>query len=146
MNPFTVDICILASGLYVRDINWTQGHSWRKGEGLDIRDMMPIGACVAIDARSDTMRTMAATGVYFAYVVLFGLLATDRHCVLADALLVELRPLRESFFELPCFAQATVVTYNISMEILIRSPAIGIFQQVCRPCQAGDAHIRPKWQ
>lgn len=109
-------------------------------------DIVPVGACVAGDARSYTMRIRVATGIYSAYVVLFGLLATNCHCVLADALLIELRPLRESFFDHSCFAQATAATYNVSMEILIRSPAIGILHQVCRPCQAGDAHIQPKWQ
>lgn len=45
-------------------------------------------------------RIRVTTEVYFAYVVLFGTLGTNRRCVLADALLVELKPLRESFFEI----------------------------------------------
>lgn len=54
-------------------------------------DIVPVGACVAGDSRSYTMRIRAATGIYSAYVVLYGLLATNRRCVLADALLIKLR-------------------------------------------------------
>ena len=75
-----------------------------------MRDIVPIGVCVAGDARSYTMQIRAATGFLFAYVVLFRWLATNCHCVLADALFIELRPLRESFLGHSCFAQATVAT------------------------------------
>lgn len=64
--------------------------------------VVPVGACVAVDARSDTVWNMAATGVSRIRGSSCGPLTTNRRCVLADALLVELgRCARFDFFHLP---------------------------------------------
>lgn len=82
MNPFTVDICIFACGLYVGGISV----GYKVMVGVRERDMTceiaPVGACVAGDARSYTMWIRVATGVYSAYVVLFGLLLIAAVCSL----------------------------------------------------------------